>query len=116
MTIAGAIATATRISSFVLDSTTEGNKTVSFMCQLQLIRCPLSLVTYSCEDRDNCCYRNCLVHLGALGPVAFIRLRLVPDYRMQLYTLTYLTSWRNILNWLRAVTVSFTVGLNFGTG
>ena len=88
------------------------------MFQLQLIRCPLSLVTYSCEDRDNCCYRNCLVHLGALGPVAFMRLRLVPDYRMQVYAFRGKSLPYILENYfkLAASCHSFTLGLNFGTG
>jgi hypothetical protein len=77
-----------------------------------------SLVTYSCEDRDSFCYRNCLVHLGALGPVAHMRLRLVPDYRMQVYAfrgkcLPYIL--QNFVE-LSSSCHSFTLGLNFGTG
>jgi hypothetical protein len=77
-----------------------------------------SLVTYSCEDSDSFCYRNCLVHLGALGPVAHMRLRLVPDYRMQIYAfggkcLPYVL--QKFLE-LASSCHSFTLGLNFGTG
>jgi hypothetical protein len=77
-----------------------------------------SLVTYSCEDSDTFCYRHCLVHLGALGPVAHMRLRLVPEYRMQVYAfrgtcLPYIL--QNFLE-LASSCHSFTLGLNFGTG
>ncbi len=50
-----------------------------------LIQSNLSLVTCSCEDSDNRSYRHSLLHLGALGPVSSMRLRLVPDYSMQVY-------------------------------
>ena len=83
-----------------------------------LTRPPVSLVTYSCEDSDTSCFRSCLVHLGALGPVARMRLRLVPEYRMQVYAfrgkcLDYL-----IEHYLELASSchSFTLGLNFATG
>lgn len=79
---------------------------------------PCSLVTYSCEDSDDRSYRNCLVHLGALGPVARMRLRLVPDYSMQVYAfsgkcLPYIIEH---FHELAASCHSFTLGLNFATG
>jgi hypothetical protein len=79
---------------------------------------PLSLVTYSCEDSDTSCYHSCLVHLGALGPVARMRLRLVPEYSMQVYAfrgqcLDYLIE--HFLE-LASSCHSFTLGLNFATG
>jgi hypothetical protein len=76
------------------------------------------VVTYSCDDADSCSYRNSLVHLGALGPVARMRLRVVSDYRMQVYAfrgkcLPYIL--QHYLE-LAASCHSFTLGLNFATG
>lgn len=77
-----------------------------------------SLATYSREDSDDRVFRNCLVHLGALGPVASVRLRLVPDYSMQVYAfrgkcLPYLLEhYRELAESCH----SFTLGLNFATG
>ncbi len=78
----------------------------------------ISLVTYTCDDSDNRSYRHCLLHLGALGPVARMRLRLVPHYHVQVYafrgnSLPYL-----IEHFLELATGchSFTLGLNFATG
>ena len=84
----------------------------------QRVHSARSLVTYSCEDSDDCAYRNCLVHLGALGPVARMRLRLVPDYSMQVYAfsgkcLPYIIEH---FHELAASCHSFTLGLNFATG
>jgi len=98
------VSTASRISNVA-----------NVLCSLAL---PFSLVTYSCEDSDDSCYRNCLVHLGALGPVARMCLRLVPEYRMQVFAfrgkcLEYLIE--HYLD-LAASCDSFTLGLNFATG
>ena len=58
------------------------------------------------------------MHLGALGPVAFMRLRLVPDYRMQVYAFRGKSLPYILENYLKlaASCHSFTLGLNFGTG
>jgi hypothetical protein len=134
VTVAGAIGTGTHgsgiqqgmeamVSSFVLEITFvthDGRCARTCTCASLplLIQSNLSLVTYSCEDSDNCSYRHSLLHLGALGPVSSMRLRLVPDYSMQVYAfrgacLPYVLQHYHAL---AASCHSFTLGLNFATG
>jgi hypothetical protein len=77
----------------------------------------ISLVTYSCDDSDNRIYRHCLLHLSALGPVARMRLRLVPNYHVQVYAFRGNSLPFLIEHFLELATGfhSFTLGLNFGT-